>query len=304
MNGKRTASSIVTGASSSRAGWRAARRCSVRCCIWARSTTARKRPGARASRSLTRRRNVPSNSVCSAPTRSIAADEVNALSLVLSEMRLLRAASFGDCWLGCLLWDELGLDRSGRSKLASDRGGRAVGEGAAVAGGQPAVRSEQRVRGASPRGSWAARWMSCWEWTSPSPPRTGCIAAWIGSAAQGCAVPVPRRAVEDAVRRQLRRAALRSDQHLLRGELPGDPQGQAWLQPRRPVRLPAGGDRAGGDHRWTAAGVRGAGGQHRRQDHACRVSGEDPVDVRQGPPGVGDGPRHPHRGDAGADAPR
>jgi hypothetical protein len=39
----------------------------------------------------------------------IADDQVNALSLVLSEMRLLRPRSFGDCWLGCLLWDELGL---------------------------------------------------------------------------------------------------------------------------------------------------------------------------------------------------
>jgi hypothetical protein len=53
----------------------------------------------------------------------IADDQVNALSLVLSEMRLLRPRSFGDCWLGCLLWDELGLGAFWDGKLASDRAG-------------------------------------------------------------------------------------------------------------------------------------------------------------------------------------
>jgi transposase len=54
--------------------------------------------------------------------RPIPADEVNALSLVLSEMRLVRPRSFGDCWLGCLLWEELGLDRFWQEKLGADRG--------------------------------------------------------------------------------------------------------------------------------------------------------------------------------------
>ena len=49
--------------------------------------------------------------------------QVNALSLRLTEMRLLRPRSFGDCWLGCLLWDELGLGRFWDSKLGGDRGG-------------------------------------------------------------------------------------------------------------------------------------------------------------------------------------
>lgn len=55
--------------------------------------------------------------------RPIPADELNALSLVLSEMRLVRPRSFGDCWLGCLLWKELGLDHFWREKLGADRGG-------------------------------------------------------------------------------------------------------------------------------------------------------------------------------------
>jgi hypothetical protein len=55
--------------------------------------------------------------------RAIPPDQVNALSLVLTEMRLVRPRSFGDCWLGCLLWQELGLDRFWQEKLGGDRGG-------------------------------------------------------------------------------------------------------------------------------------------------------------------------------------
>jgi hypothetical protein len=49
--------------------------------------------------------------------------EANALSVVLTEMRLLRPRSFGDCWLGCLLWEELGLGCFWQEKLGGDRGG-------------------------------------------------------------------------------------------------------------------------------------------------------------------------------------
>jgi transposase len=41
----------------------------------------------------------------------------------MSELRLLRPRSFGDCWLGCHLWRELGLDRFWQEQLADDRGG-------------------------------------------------------------------------------------------------------------------------------------------------------------------------------------
>jgi hypothetical protein len=54
--------------------------------------------------------------------RTIPADEVNSVSVVLSEMRLLQPRSFGDCWLGCLLWDELGLSRFWDARLSSNRG--------------------------------------------------------------------------------------------------------------------------------------------------------------------------------------
>ncbi|HEY1807544.1 MAG TPA: IS1634 family transposase [Acidobacteriaceae bacterium] len=55
--------------------------------------------------------------------RPIPADEVNALSLVMSDIRLLRPRSFGDCWLGCVLWRELGLDRFWQEQLDDERGG-------------------------------------------------------------------------------------------------------------------------------------------------------------------------------------
>jgi transposase len=54
--------------------------------------------------------------------RPIPADEVNALSLLMSDIRLLRPRSFGDCWLGCHLWGELGLDLFWREQLGDERG--------------------------------------------------------------------------------------------------------------------------------------------------------------------------------------
>jgi transposase len=49
-------------------------------------------------------------------------DEVNALSVVLTDLRLLHPRSFGDCWLGCVLWDELGLSGFWDAKLGPQRG--------------------------------------------------------------------------------------------------------------------------------------------------------------------------------------
>jgi transposase len=54
--------------------------------------------------------------------RPIPPDELNALSVVLTELRLLRPRSFGDCWLGCLLWEELGLSDFWDAKLGSQSG--------------------------------------------------------------------------------------------------------------------------------------------------------------------------------------
>jgi transposase len=46
-----------------------------------------------------------------------AAASVNSLRVRLSEMELRRARSFGDCWLGCELWRQLGLEEFWRERL-------------------------------------------------------------------------------------------------------------------------------------------------------------------------------------------
>lgn len=50
-------------------------------------------------------------------------ERANAIAVKLTEMRLHRPRSFGDCWLGCLLWRELRLDGFWQEKLKEDRGG-------------------------------------------------------------------------------------------------------------------------------------------------------------------------------------
>jgi hypothetical protein len=54
--------------------------------------------------------------------RPVPADAVNALTVVLTALRLLRPRSFGDCWLGCTLWDELGLADFWDRRLQAERG--------------------------------------------------------------------------------------------------------------------------------------------------------------------------------------
>ena len=54
--------------------------------------------------------------------RPVPADEVQALSLILNDLRLKHPRSFGDCWLGCMLWEELGLSSFWEARLKKDRG--------------------------------------------------------------------------------------------------------------------------------------------------------------------------------------
>lgn len=54
--------------------------------------------------------------------RPIPADEVNALSLVVNELRLMRPRAFGNCWLGCRVWDELELSAFWEARLHAARG--------------------------------------------------------------------------------------------------------------------------------------------------------------------------------------
>jgi transposase len=58
-----------------------------------------------------------------AEDREIPLDAVNAIQVKLSEMELRRPRSFGDCWLGCEVWRELGLREFWQSRLPKGREG-------------------------------------------------------------------------------------------------------------------------------------------------------------------------------------
>jgi transposase len=54
--------------------------------------------------------------------RPVPPDALNALQVRLSEMKLLRPRRFGDCWLGCWLWQRLELDRFWQERFEPARG--------------------------------------------------------------------------------------------------------------------------------------------------------------------------------------
>jgi len=54
--------------------------------------------------------------------RPVPPDALNALQIRLAEMELLRPRRFGDCWLGCRLWNHLELDRFWRERFEDTRG--------------------------------------------------------------------------------------------------------------------------------------------------------------------------------------
>ena len=112
------------------------------------------------------------------------------------------------------------------------------------------------------------------------------------------------RALGDAVRGALRRAAVRPDEHLLR-ERP-DVRGPAAvrLQPRQAPGLRAGGDRPGGGAAGVPAGLRDDGGQHGREVDAGGLPRRHREPLRPLGAGVDHGSRHPDRRDAGGDARR
>jgi len=53
--------------------------------------------------------------------REIPADAVDSLQVKLSQLQLGRARPFGNCWLACELWGQLGLDRFWQERLPDGR---------------------------------------------------------------------------------------------------------------------------------------------------------------------------------------
>lgn len=53
--------------------------------------------------------------------RAIPADATESVQVKVNEMQLRHARAFGDCWLGCELWRQLGLDGFWRERLPAGR---------------------------------------------------------------------------------------------------------------------------------------------------------------------------------------
>lgn len=53
--------------------------------------------------------------------RELPADAVDSVQVKLKEMQLRRPRAFGNCWLGCELWRQLGLDRFWQARLPRGR---------------------------------------------------------------------------------------------------------------------------------------------------------------------------------------
>lgn len=53
--------------------------------------------------------------------RPIPPDVLDAIAVRLNQIQLRRPRSFGDCWLGCWLWQKLGLDQFWQDRLQSSR---------------------------------------------------------------------------------------------------------------------------------------------------------------------------------------
>lgn len=52
--------------------------------------------------------------------REVPPEAVNSIQVKLNEMELHRPRSFGDCWLGCELWRQLGLDEFWKERLGAE----------------------------------------------------------------------------------------------------------------------------------------------------------------------------------------
>lgn len=52
--------------------------------------------------------------------REIPADAVNAVQVKLGEMELRRARAYGSYWVGCALWESLGLSEFWEERLGRD----------------------------------------------------------------------------------------------------------------------------------------------------------------------------------------
>ena len=82
--------------------------------------------------------------------RELPADAIDSVQVRLSGLELKRPRVFGNCWLACELWQQLGLDEFWQATSARRPGNGELGKGAAAAGRQSSARSGQRIPCPSP----------------------------------------------------------------------------------------------------------------------------------------------------------
>jgi hypothetical protein len=56
-------------------------------------------------------------------SQEVPADALNAVQVKLDAMELCRPRAYGNCWLGCWLWEQLGLSGFWQARLGVERGG-------------------------------------------------------------------------------------------------------------------------------------------------------------------------------------
>ena len=234
--------------------------------------------------------------------RALPADALDGVQVKLQEMELRRPRAFGNYWLGCELWRQLGLGEFWEERLGKGREEVPWAKvlELLVVSRLVAPGSEFRLHRQGFDQSAMGDLLGTGFAVAEKDRLYRCLDR-IGEH-QTRVVRSPAATLARAVSGALRRAAVRPDEHLHRGRRRGDSQGQARLQPGSPRRLPAGGDRAGGDAGGISAGLRSAGGQHLGPHHAARISGQDRSAVRTGAARVGDGPGDSHGRSAGRDA--
>lgn len=176
-----------------------------------------------------------------ADDEKVVANAVNSLRVWLSEMELRRARAFGDCWLGCELWRQLGLEEFWSERL-SQKVGREMVDWEKVLRLLVVNRlidpgSEFRVHrqwfDGSAMGELLER-ISC-SGEGPSVPLPGS-----DPGTQAGTVCPPAAALGGSVRRRVRCAFVRLDEYLHRRRRRADWESALRLQPRPAVRLQAG----------------------------------------------------------------
>ena len=111
------------------------------------------------------------------PAGRVPVDDVDAIGVRLSELRLQRPRQWGACWLALQLWQQLELDSFWRPRLARAQGNtpwlKVLKRGWLTGSSTPARSGDCIASGSTP-----APWEICWSRTSHWPRRTPCTAAW------------------------------------------------------------------------------------------------------------------------------